>query len=154
VRNTYTYIKFGNFIAGSTDRSPPYIQLLSTTNSSTEAHSEFVRARGGSNSPYPIPTYTPAGTNNNNKAQNWFRTHRKLLIAIVACAVGGLALCVLGCCLICRRKAQSGSRKGGLGSYARLKDHLAPGAATDIHMAPPARPWQPSQYHEPWGPKY
>lgn len=45
VRNTYTLIDFGDFVESSSkDRNPPYVQLLSVTDT-TKAHDDFVKAR-------------------------------------------------------------------------------------------------------------
>ncbi len=44
VRNVYLLINYGDFVDGTTNKAPPYVQLLSLTNA-TAAHLDFVQAR-------------------------------------------------------------------------------------------------------------
>ncbi|KIY46720.1 acid protease, partial [Fistulina hepatica ATCC 64428] len=46
LRNVYTLIYYGDFVAGGASKDQPYIQFLSTTDHA-KAHSEFVRTRLG-----------------------------------------------------------------------------------------------------------
>ena len=51
VRNVYLYVNFGDFVDGkANETAPPYIQLLSTTNDTSQADSDFVKARGNTQS--------------------------------------------------------------------------------------------------------
>ncbi|TFY75627.1 hypothetical protein EWM64_g8383, partial [Hericium alpestre] len=43
LRNAYLVINYGNFVNGGNSRSNPYVQLLSTTNDTAEAHEDFVQ---------------------------------------------------------------------------------------------------------------
>ncbi|KAI0045589.1 acid protease, partial [Auriscalpium vulgare] len=72
LRNVYLLVNFGDFVDGSTSRADPYVQLLSTTNDTAAAHSDFVNVRlNGS----------------------WFSRHKTAVI--IAGAVGG-GLLLLG----------------------------------------------------------
>ena len=144
VRNTYTYINFGDFVAGSpSDRADPYIQLLSTTNDTTEAHIEFIQIRGGSTTPYP--NTIPVGSNTPPSTQPTRQNQKKLFILIGACTIGGLILIAVGLLLCCRRRGSSRAiRTSTFGPYAPL-GAPAPAPATDIRMGSPKH-----QYNERW----
>ncbi|KAI0045590.1 acid protease, partial [Auriscalpium vulgare] len=73
LRNVYLLVNFGDFVDGSTSRADPYVQLLSTTNDTAAAHSDFVNVR--------------------IKGKSWFSRHKTAVI--IAGAVGG-GLILLG----------------------------------------------------------
>ena len=93
MRNAYTYINFGDFVDGSSSSTAdPYVQLLSTTNDTAEAHADFVRVRG--NSPW-----TPSG------ATLGERLHARLPLIIGLSAAAGVVLLLAfgACCYFSRR---------------------------------------------------
>jgi hypothetical protein len=111
LRNSYFLVNFGDFVLGTTNRAPPYIQLLSTTNDSAEAHDDFVTVRGSSTnstSGHAIQASgTSRGSNNSNRHNNYFSAHAKLFYIIGACILGALALCCVLVCLCCRKRTGS-----------------------------------------------
>ncbi|KAF7298776.1 Peptidase A1 domain-containing protein [Mycena indigotica] len=137
LRNVYTLIDFGDFIADSKDKkADPYIQFLSITNPA-KAHADFVRTRLGG-----IDTTTSFAANDSNKKDNNSTdTNRTIYYLIAAGIVIGFALILLGVFIIRRRRSSKGS-------YKPL--HL-PGAAPG-GGAPPMYQTQPMyQQTQPYG---
>lgn len=98
VRNVYFYVNFGDFVDGKTNQTAdPYIQLLSTTNNTSEAHSDFVKVRGDSKS------WDPNGSSILAK----IRAHLPIVIG-VSVGVGVLLIgSIAFCCLRNRRLSRT-----------------------------------------------
>jgi len=132
LRNAYLLVDYGDFVNGTTTIANPYVQLLSTTNDSANAHQDFVKVRlsGGGNGSSQSDRKTLTSTSPKGKT-----------IVIAAAAIGLAFLALLtGVCLCCLRK-----RRGYLGppapggfsgqSYRPLQDP-APHAAVETHAMP------------------
>jgi hypothetical protein len=159
LRNVYTLINFGDFIAGSTSKADPYIQFLSLTDPA-QAHSEFVNVRlGGVDTTTSVLT-SSNGNNNNNTTSSGLS---KKTYYIIAAAVAGalLLLVIVGFMLRSRRRSQAGAyRPLHLPAPAPMYGTGAPpqmamynGANPPVYN--PDRPYDPPQehvpYHNPWG---
>ncbi|KIP08626.1 hypothetical protein PHLGIDRAFT_34907 [Phlebiopsis gigantea 11061_1 CR5-6] len=93
LRNVYLYINFGDFVEGKTNKTAdPYIQLLATTNDTSEAHSDFVKVRGSSKS------WNPNGT-----ILDRIRAHLALVIGL-SVGLGVLLLAAIAFCCLRNRK--------------------------------------------------
>ncbi|TBU47411.1 acid protease [Dichomitus squalens] len=141
LRNVYTYINFGDFVEGSTDKTKePYVQLLSTTNNSADAHSDFVKVRG--NSPW-----TPEGASLGDR----IRAHLKLVIGLSVAAglliVGG----IVACCVARRRKGPRAPFFQMGQTYQPL--HEPAPEAYNMHSVGYQSGYQPS-YSNPWDARY
>ncbi|PSR78177.1 hypothetical protein PHLCEN_2v7509 [Hermanssonia centrifuga] len=91
LRNAYLYINFGDFVEGKTNqRANPYIQLLSTSNNTSEnstsvSQSEFLKVRGN------IQTWYPSSSRNIK-----YRIARTLALWIcLAVGLGGLVIAAI-----------------------------------------------------------
>ncbi|THG98835.1 hypothetical protein EW026_g3423 [Hermanssonia centrifuga] len=85
MRNAYLSINFGDFVDGKTAQTAdPYIQLLSTTNNTSEAQAEFVKVRGNAKS------WNPDGSG----ALAWIKSHLPLVIGLAA-GLGALVLAAI-----------------------------------------------------------
>ncbi|PSR78178.1 hypothetical protein PHLCEN_2v7510 [Hermanssonia centrifuga] len=103
LRNAYLYINFGDFIDGETnDTADPYIQLLSTTNDSSKARSEFVEARG-------YPKYR------GSSGLTWILSHLSLVVGLTATLLVLITAAIVFCCVRSRR-----NRKPPVSSAAGL----------------------------------
>ncbi|KAJ6585306.1 aspartic peptidase domain-containing protein [Mycena capillaripes] len=153
LRNVYTLINFGDFIADSKGKADPYIQFLSITDPA-EAHSDFVKVRlGGVDTTTSVLTHN-GGSNDNSGLS------RTTIYIIAGCVLGGILLLILVAFLVRR------SRTRQRGVYRPL--HLpAPGnGQPQMYQQPPIyngahppvynpdRPYDPPQehvpYHNPW----
>ncbi|KAG9012464.1 hypothetical protein FRB94_006080 [Tulasnella sp. JGI-2019a] len=90
LRNTYILLDYGNFIFdSSTDRTAPYIQMLSTTDP-VQAHADFVKVRlggaGASDAMADIAGATTATKNNNT----WIYVIAGLLCGVILLVVGAV----------------------------------------------------------------
>ncbi|KAJ7673543.1 aspartic peptidase domain-containing protein [Mycena rosella] len=152
LRNVYTLINFGDFVADSTGKADPYIQFLSTTDSA-DAHADFVKTRLNG-----VDTTNNIFNSNNSNVDSTGKS-KTIYYIIAACVVGVLLLAVVGAFLL--RRSRSKQR----GVYRPL--HLpAPGAGNPpmYQQGPmyganppsynPDRPYDPPQehvpYHNPW----
>ncbi|CDO76501.1 hypothetical protein BN946_scf184622.g9 [Trametes cinnabarina] len=142
VRNTYTYINFGDFVDGSaSSTAAPYVQLLSTTNNSAEAHADFLKVRG--DSPWKPEAVTLAQR---------LRSRLPLIIGLSAAAGGVLLIAAGACCFFSARKSKRQrmaffrSRK-----YRPLHDP-APPVAHDLHLV--NQPVNQPAYSKPWDARY
>ena len=134
VRNTYTYINFGDFVDGNPgNQGDPYIQLLSVTDAGV-AHKDFVTTRlngtdtTGDNAHALLPAsqekHSPVS--GNEKAKNaFFRYWPWLVGGVGLIALAGLAWFLYTCC--CRR------RRGRVGTTG-----FKPGPYQPLHAPPPA----------------
>ena len=94
VRNVYLYVNFGDFVDGkANETAPPYIQLLSTTNDTSQADSDFVKARGNTQS------WDPSGSSLLAR----IRAHLPLVIGVSVAAGVVLLASIAFCCLRNRR---------------------------------------------------
>ncbi|KAJ7367303.1 aspartic peptidase domain-containing protein [Mycena albidolilacea] len=157
LRNVYTLINFGDFIADSTNKADPYIQFLSITDPA-EAHSDFVKVRlnGIDNQP-SVLSHTGSTDNDNDSSSS---PSKKTYIIIGAAVLGAIVLLLIGAFIFKR------SRSKQRGVYRPL--HLpAPGAGQpQMYQQQPLygganppvynadRPYDPPQehvpYHNPW----
>ncbi|KAI9059263.1 acid protease [Trametes sanguinea] len=144
LRNTYTYINFGDFVDGSaSSTAAPYVQLLSTTNNSAEAHSDFVKVRGDS-------PWTPEAA---SLAQR-LRSRLPLIIGLSAAAGGVLLIAVGACCFFSARKNKR-QRMAFFrpGPYRQLHEP-APPEAHDLHLVNQQGHHPPPAYSNPWDARY
>jgi hypothetical protein len=138
VRNAYFLVDFGDFVDGSTNTAPPYVQLLSLTNNSAAAHQDFVKVRlSGQNT-----------TTNNNSPINIKK------IAIIAGAAGlGILALLVGLCFCCSRGRKTTTTGGVMGFGGRTYQPLhepPPNAAYETH-ALPSLSYNGGQYSQPPG---
>ncbi|KAA1469689.1 acid protease [Dentipellis sp. KUC8613] len=164
LRNAYMMVNYGDFVDGSTSKTDPYVQLLSITNDTAEAHSDFVNVRLDgvdktgeqrlSNTPAPSSDPTPDNTKNDDDSPiKSFWDKHKMVIIIVASSVGGvLLLAILACCCCGRRN--KGARPafvpagfGGARSYQPLHE---PAPAGEMHQVQGYHPTPGSSYPNPW----
>ncbi|KAJ7791231.1 aspartic peptidase domain-containing protein [Mycena olivaceomarginata] len=118
LRNVYTLINFGDFIADSTNKADPYIQFLSITDPA-EAHSDFVKVRLNGTDDQPSVLSHNGSTDNNNDSSS--SPSKKTYIIIGAAVLGAIVLLLIGAFIFKR------SRSKQRGVYRPL--HLpAPGA--------------------------
>jgi len=156
LRNVYTLINFGDFIAGSTSKAAPYIQFLSITNPS-DAHTDFVNARLNG-----VDT-TNNMFNANNQTSGSSKGLSRTTWYIIAGSVGGaILLLVLGAVFFKRSRSQRGVyRPLHLPAPAPMRQQGAPtgmGAPPQYGVNPPVynpdRPYDPPTervpYHNPW----
>ncbi|KAI0315897.1 aspartic peptidase domain-containing protein [Amylostereum chailletii] len=160
LRNAYLLINYGDFVDGTTTTADPYVQLLSTTNDTSEAHRDFVQVRlNGVDTtgnqklgpPSLVDNSTSTSTSNTstnsdrNDAENFFERHR-LPIIIAASVGGGLLLLLILSAAIC------GGRRRRYGQvYVQQGPYRSLGAAAPIgetaHVAgynagtPYSNPW-------------
>ncbi|KAJ7704726.1 aspartic peptidase domain-containing protein [Mycena olivaceomarginata] len=157
LRNVYTLINFGDFIADSTNKADPYIQFLSITDPA-EAHSDFVKVRLNGTDDQPSVLSHNGSTDNNNDSSS--SPSKKTYIIIGAAVLGAIVLLLIGAFIFKR------SRSKQRGVYRPL--HLpAPGAGQpQMYQQQPLygganppvynadRPYDPPQehvpYHNPW----
>lgn len=132
VRNAYLLINYGDYAKGTSNTADPYIQLLSTTNDTANAHQDFVKLRLGGKD---------TTTNKSNSTSSAKSNVKKIAIIGGAVALGAIALLV-GFCLCCCRKrgARAPLNQGGVmgfggQSYRPLNDP-APHAAVETHAMP------------------
>ncbi|KAJ7079759.1 aspartic peptidase domain-containing protein [Mycena belliarum] len=157
LRNVYTLIDFGDYVADSKNKADPYIQFLSITDPA-DAHNDFVQSRLNG-----VDTTNNIFNSNNTTIDDGNpKKFNKLYYIIGASVLGGLLLIALGI-LLCRRRKSSQQ-----GVYRPL--HLpAPGATGappmyqqgPMYQQPygantynPDRPYDPPTervpYHNPW----
>ena len=115
-------VNFGDFIDGKQNKvANPYVQLLPTTDSVSEAHSDFVQVRlkGLDSTPDQtlLDTFTPSGPpdvkNNNDDSglSSWLDKHKTILIAVGA-SVGGVLLILIAALCFCRRRTNVREKDG------------------------------------------
>ncbi|KAJ7183832.1 aspartic peptidase domain-containing protein [Mycena filopes] len=129
LRNVYTLINYGDFVADSTDKADPYIQFLSITDPA-EAHADFVKARlAGVDPSTPPPPSVRAqdalsvGDDDDGSSSSKANTTH----ALVAGCISGVILLLLGVLFILRRSRA----KKGRGVYGPLPP---PGAGAPLLM--------------------
>jgi len=144
LRNAYMLVNFGDFIDGKQDKvANPYIQLLPTTDSISEAHNDFVQVRlkgiDSTSSQTFLDNYTPSGppdtrtSTTNSGFSDWLSRHKTILIAVGA-SIGGLLLILIAALCFCRWRSNirekdgrrvrfmQGVPVGGRGGYKRVDD--------------------------------
>ncbi|KAJ7643879.1 aspartic peptidase domain-containing protein [Roridomyces roridus] len=127
LRNVYTLVNFGDFVAGSSTKADPYIQFLSITDPA-DAHKDFVDQRlNGVDS-----TVNIFNVHNTNDDDSSGLHLSRTTVIIIAASAGGAALLLVFLGLFCRRRRQNRAT-----AYRPL--HLpAPGqSATMYGGAPP-----------------
>ncbi|KII90941.1 hypothetical protein PLICRDRAFT_107217 [Plicaturopsis crispa FD-325 SS-3] len=154
LRNTYTFIDFGNYVStSSNDRGNPYVQLLPLTDPTT-AHADFVNVRMGGQDNTGASQYAlldKGQSSPESDAEKKQHYEEKVLsrwpailagcLVFVALVIG---LCIWRCCCRRGRKGSFGKKgkKGGLPSigggagqtaYQPLHD---PGSSANVHMQP------------------
>nr|GAT43188.1 predicted protein [Mycena chlorophos] len=135
LRNVYTLVDFGDFIAGSKTKAEPYIQFLSITDPA-QAHKDFVDARLGG-----VDTTTSVRTSHgSNDDDNSSSSNHTIYYIIGAAVIGGIAL-LLAAVFFFR------SRRASRGVYKPL--HL-PGAAP-YNGAPAQPPMYQFHQTQPYG---
>ena len=116
---------------GTSSKSNPYIQLLSTTNDTAAVHKDFVNVRlGGKDT-----------TTNHSSGSSLSSKTRRFASIGGAIALGALVLaCSLCVCCLRRRGTRSTATKGGIIGFGtqtyRPLNEPAPGAATETHAMP------------------
>ncbi|KAL0960742.1 hypothetical protein HGRIS_005766 [Hohenbuehelia grisea] len=153
LRNVYTLIDFGDFIAGSTNKGDPYIQLLSVTDPA-EAHSDFVQVRLNG-----IDTTDGQVLKSSSTPQTTSSRKRTIIYIIGASLIAlGLVLAVLA--FVLARSRRNKMVKGGMGaSTASSWASMRPGgrqgayhplndpAPSDAHAPPPQ--YNPNAQYDP-----
>ncbi|KAJ7264460.1 aspartic peptidase domain-containing protein [Mycena haematopus] len=157
LRNVYTLINFGDFIAGSTSKADPYIQFLSITDPA-QAHAEFVNVRLGG-----VDTTTSVLTSNSNNNDSTSSPSKKTYYIIAGAVGGALLLLVIGAFIIrSNRSRQRGVYRPlhlpapapmyGSGQPQMYQTQMYNGANPPAYNAD--RPYDPPQehvpYHNPW----
>ena len=151
-------IDFGNDFAdadngakvlnGTYNTAAPFIQLLSTTNNTAEAHTDFIKVRGNGGS-----GSSALGASTSNIKQTASNVGRKIKKAvIIGAAVGGAVLLLLiACCCFCLCRRRSSSSRGlavpnwpGSSTSYRPLGAPAPAAAVDVPY--PSDGYRPPQY--------
>ncbi|KAJ7069540.1 aspartic peptidase domain-containing protein [Mycena amicta] len=138
LRNVYTLINFGDFVADSKTKADPYIQFLSIMGSAAEAHSDFVQSRLGG-----IDTTTnvfSANPSNNSDSDN---NHSRTIYYIIAASIVG-ALALIGIAFYFYRNRKSAQR----GVYRPLHLPAGPGGVPPMYQQ--QQPMYPQQT-QPYG---
>ncbi|KAG9227436.1 hypothetical protein PTI98_010962 [Pleurotus ostreatus] len=149
LRNAYTLIDFGDFLAESKGKGDPYIQFLSTTGLS-DGHSEFVRVRLGGND--TTTDRTLASSHNNNTASSG---SKRTLYYILAGVLIGLAFLIVVGFLIFNKVRQARNRKTAYHSLGDQTNAPTNAAGMQQYYNPNTQydPYQQSQYQAP-NPQY
>ncbi|KAJ6508387.1 aspartic peptidase domain-containing protein [Mycena sanguinolenta] len=156
LRNVYTLVNFGDFIAGSTSKAAPYIQFLSITDPAT-AHQEFVNVRlGGKDT-----TVSVLSANDNSSTSTTSSSPSKKTYYIIAAAAAGalLLLVIVAFVIRSQRSKRHVYRPLNLpapgpiyGSGQPQMQQMYNGANPPAYN--PDRPYDPPQehvpYHNPW----
>jgi hypothetical protein len=139
LRNVYVLINFGDFVDGGSSKAAPFVQMISTTNNTAQAHTDFVTARlGGVDTTVQL---NALGHMNSTPSAN--PSSKTRIIEIAAIAGGGallllalLVCCCCGCCRAVTRRFRGGQGRAsgrraqggiiGQGKYQPL-DAPAPG---------------------------
>ena len=149
MRNVYLLINFGDFVDGKLNQTAdPFIQMLSTTNDTSEAHSDFVKVRGSSQSWNP----------DSHSLAARIRAHLPLVIGVAVGVVVLLLVAIAACCLRNRkvRRTPAGFMNFQ-SSYQPLHEPAPP--SYDMHAMGPgggygAPPQHQSNYNNPWDSHY
>ncbi|CAK5270490.1 unnamed protein product [Mycena citricolor] len=148
LRNVYTLVNFGDFVDHATSKAEPYIQFLSTTNT-TDAHLDFVNSRlGGVDTTNGTVLLAPASQpttsdSSGNSLVDSFNKHRTYYI-IAASVLGGLVLLVVGAWIFQSRRTRS------RGVYKQLNLPQQSGAGG----VPPMYQYQQTQPYSSHPPEY
>jgi hypothetical protein len=147
VRNAYLLVNFGDFVDGKLNQTAdPFVQLLATTNDTAEAHSDFVKVRGSSQS------WNPSG----GSLAARIRAHLPLVIGV---AVGVAVLLLAAVAFCCLRNRKMRRTPAGFmnfqSSYQPLHEPAPP--SYDMHTMGGgygAPPQQHGNYNNPWDSHY
>jgi hypothetical protein len=154
----YLLVNGGDYVVGTSNRSNPYVQILSTSNDTAVLHQEFVTVRlNGVDTTGSQVLLTPDTSGNISAAPSSSSDNTKRILIYAGIGLGGLAvLLLLGSLISCLcRRGSKGSRGGLLpspwegrgGRYQQLGEP-APAAATDIY-APAYAPRSSTAYRPP-----
>ncbi|KAJ6584097.1 aspartic peptidase domain-containing protein [Mycena vulgaris] len=111
LRNVYTLINFGDYIADSKNKGDPFIQFLSITEP-REAHTDFVTSRlNGVDT--TIDVFNPNNSNNNdfnsdNSSSSSKSKSKTIYYIVAASVVGVILLAILGAFIFKRSRSQRG----------------------------------------------
>ncbi|KAF7364914.1 Peptidase A1 domain-containing protein [Mycena venus] len=158
LRNVYTLINFGDFIADSKGKADPYIQFLSTTDPA-EAHQDFVKVRlGGVDTTTSVFSHSGSSNNSSSGLSNTTK------YIIGGCVLGAILLLVVGAFIFrSRRNSKAGAYRPlhlpapapmyGAGQPQMYQQtQMYNGANPPVYN--PDRPYDPPQehvpYHNPW----
>ncbi|EKM51672.1 uncharacterized protein PHACADRAFT_261953 [Phanerochaete carnosa HHB-10118-sp] len=144
LRNTYFYVNYGDFVDGGTNQTAdPYIQLLSTTNDSSQVQADFVKVRGNPQ------TWDPSG--------GGIRAHLPLIIG-VSVAAGVLILALIA--FFCLRNRRLRKTPAGFMNYQSSYQPLHEPAPPSYDMSSMGGggyghpPPQHANYGNPWDAHY
>ncbi|KAJ7029302.1 aspartic peptidase domain-containing protein [Mycena alexandri] len=157
LRNVYTLIDFGDFVADSKGKADPYIQFLSITDPA-DAHSDFVKSRlGGVDTTTDVLTHSAGSSDDSTKSKTTY-------YIIAGCVLGGILILLLLAFIVKRSR----SRQRGVYRPLHLPAPGAGGPPPPMYQQNPMyaqqpyngagynpdRPYDPPQervpYHNPW----
>ncbi|THH20588.1 hypothetical protein EW146_g785 [Bondarzewia mesenterica] len=156
LRNAYLLVNYGDFLEGSNSSTAnPYVQILSTTNDTAEAHDDFVQVRldgvdktgdqrlSASNTTSPDPSNNNG--NNTSGSDSFFDRHKTAIIIAASVAGGLVVLGTLATVALC------------LGRKRRLASSARPSVYRPLYEPAPAGEMQQVQgyqagtrYNNPW----
>ncbi|KZT23418.1 acid protease [Neolentinus lepideus HHB14362 ss-1] len=140
LRNVYILIDFGDFVDDSASAvANPYIQLLSTTNDTAEAHNDFVRVRIDGES---------ASSSKTSSA-----SHRRTIALAAGIALVALGFLLGAYSLFTRRRRARTSAPAGMwnrNSYAPLGTPAPPMALEVVSGPPPPPSYNAGHYYNPY----
>ena len=149
MRNAYALINFGDFVDGGLNTAPPFVQLLSITNS-TQAHQDFVNARlGGVDKANYNNAYLVLSRGESRPTKSLVSP--KVVGIIEGACVGLVVLIVVVMVLFVRRsskKRNAPSSSGQMGSYVPLSEPSS--ASLQFPQSHSPVESQPAQYLSPW----
>jgi len=154
LRNVYLLVNYGDFVDGTSTTANPYIQLLATTNDTTEAHQDFVNVRLGGKDDASWQLLPPNSTGSKSSGESQIVRRIKYYWPIIAGVAGFIILVILIACCCMRRRKKTGTRPfwRGKKSYQPLNDP-APMGMQALGRDGAARP-STSDYRNPWDPRY
>ncbi|ETW81523.1 aspartic peptidase, partial [Heterobasidion irregulare TC 32-1] len=156
LRNAYLLVNYGDFLEGSNSTTAdPYIQLLSLTNDTAEAHQDFVQVRldgddrtgsqrlSASNS---SSISSPSSSDDDDGSESFFDKHKTAVI-IGAAVAGGLVLlgALAGVALCLGRKRQARMSAGKPLVYRPLHEPAPAGEMDQVQGYQAG-----TRYHNPW----
>ena len=145
VRNVYLLINYGDFVDGTTNKAPPFAQLLSLTNAAA-AHLEFVQARldGVDTTGMQVftdqPVSSPAASNNDGR-----QTRMIVIYGVIAGSLILVFFTVTACIIMKRRRRHHSNTRSNFAADTGLSyNHTAYHSLQD---APSGEPNQVQGYY-------
>ncbi|KAI0051051.1 acid protease [Auriscalpium vulgare] len=140
LRNAYLLVNFGDFVDGSTSRANPYVQLLSITNDTAAAHTDFVNVRlngvDKTGDQRTTAGQTPDSNNNDDDDKSWFSRHKTAVI-IAGAVGGGLVLLGIAAAIISSmRKRNRASSSGFISAGPSYRPLHEPAPAGEMQQVP------------------